>query len=325
MGRHPEGSAVILVWRRDVKDWFKLHPFHDYASALAHLEQRSPQVRRDAPLAHAVRLVVDLVEPGSASVVYHQTPIVTYWPNGTTTLHWGGWFTKTTFAHIERYARLGDLRLGVRNPDKHRRGDGAEYWMTTWNWNRTPSRITKCRTCKGAGRRASVYVPEGFSECYHCNGRGEIERGNQPVRLELEPHELLVICASGMVSTSNDTMPSYHCKCDLCGCNSCDGSWQEHWMCEKAGKQTKAALVLGVDLDAQHTSTTEMGSEVADELAALIPAMASYVTCPACKHEARSPLRERIVHLNDDHQWTREAVADWLDTLDLDLKFPIPA
>lgn len=30
-----------------------------------------------------------------------------------------------------------------------------------------------------------------------------------------------------------------------------------------------------------------------------------------------------IVHLNDHHQWSREAVADWLEALDLDLTFPV--
>lgn len=31
-----------------------------------------------------------------------------------------------------------------------------------------------------------------------------------------------------------------------------------------------------------------------------------------------------IQHLNDDHKWTRERIADWLDSLDLDLEFQIP-
>lgn len=31
-----------------------------------------------------------------------------------------------------------------------------------------------------------------------------------------------------------------------------------------------------------------------------------------------------IPHLNDDHKWSRERIADWLDTLDIDLEFRIP-
>lgn len=29
------------------------------------------------------------------------------------------------------------------------------------------------------------------------------------------------------------------------------------------------------------------------------------------------------IHLNDFHEWTREAIADWVETLDVDLTFGI--
>jgi hypothetical protein len=40
-----------------------------------------------------------------------------------------------------------------------------------------------------------------------------------------------------------------------------------------------------------------------------------------------------IIHLNDSHHpahetadvWSRERIADWLETLDVDLRFPTPA
>jgi hypothetical protein len=39
-----------------------------------------------------------------------------------------------------------------------------------------------------------------------------------------------------------------------------------------------------------------------------------------------------IIHLNDTHHpstaidgWSRERIADWLETLDVDLRFPTPA
>lgn len=34
-----------------------------------------------------------------------------------------------------------------------------------------------------------------------------------------------------------------------------------------------------------------------------------------------SALINVIIHLNDNHEWTRTQIADWLDTLDLDLRF----
>lgn len=35
-------------------------------------------------------------------------------------------------------------------------------------------------------------------------------------------------------------------------------------------------------------------------------------------------LQATIIHLNDAHRWTREEIADWLETLDHDLTFKTP-
>ena len=39
------------------------------------------------------------------------------------------------------------------------------------------------------------------------------------------------------------------------------------------------------------------------------------VKCPAQR------LVDLVIHLNDSHHWSREQIADWLDTLDADLRF----
>lgn len=45
--------------------------------------------------------------------------------------------------------------------------------------------------------------------------------------------------------------------------------------------------------------------------------------CAEHEHSNEPPLSslllDMILHLNDDHHWTREEIADWLDTLDVDL------
>jgi hypothetical protein len=45
------------------------------------------------------------------------------------------------------------------------------------------------------------------------------------------------------------------------------------------------------------------------------------VACPACLvgRDFHSTVWSRIQHLNDIHRWPREQIADWLDTLDIDL------
>lgn len=59
----------------------------------------------------------------------------------------------------------------------------------------------------------------------------------------------------------------------------------------------------------------------ADDLAALVPALKDYsAVCPECPaNQSPTPLRYLIQHLNDAHEWTRERIADYLDTLDVDL------
>ena len=55
-----------------------------------------------------------------------------------------------------------------------------------------------------------------------------------------------------------------------------------------------------------------------DDLAELFPALAQFVEpCPACTHA--NALAYTVIHLNDVHRWPREDIADWLETLDLDL------
>lgn len=68
---------------------------------------------------------------------------------------------------------------------------------------------------------------------------------------------------------------------------------------------------------------TVSGATVVDQLAVLFPALLEhYARCPE-KHCAKdgkaATLKEQIIHLNDHHKYTRERIADWLDSLDVDL------
>src|SRR6266702_918790 len=35
--------------------------------------------------------------------------------------------------------------------------------------------------------------------------------------------------------------------------------------------------------------------------------------CPSCSLEYQFGLSQMVVHLNDDHRWTRERIADWIE------------
>ena len=85
------------------------------------------------------------------------------------------------------------------------------------------------------------------------------------------------------------------------------------------------------------TQGTWSGGGVHPSLAALEKAIPGFKEmCQACPVDGcasanastwKSPetrLHRTIIHLNDHHKWTREAIADWLDTLDHDLQFKTP-
>jgi hypothetical protein len=54
----------------------------------------------------------------------------------------------------------------------------------------------------------------------------------------------------------------------------------------------------------------------------VLPGLTEERDCPT-KCGRHSSLYLLIQHLNDKHEWTREKIADWLETLDVDLTFPI--
>lgn len=72
------------------------------------------------------------------------------------------------------------------------------------------------------------------------------------------------------------------------------------------------SCALGAGREAIY-GTTEGNQEHYDQIRALFPYMAeTYTDCPAC------PLRLSLFvityHLNDDHRWAREQIANWLET-----------
>lgn len=83
------------------------------------------------------------------------------------------------------------------------------------------------------------------------------------------------------------------------------------WMMSKYAKFTPAA------------SQASPANAVVDGLAEIIPGIGDAVeACPddECITPDRNiPIAVLIVHLNDVHRWTRERIADWLDSLDIDL------
>ncbi len=80
--------------------------------------------------------------------------------------------------------------------------------------------------------------------------------------------------------------------------------------------------VVGV-VNSSGAATTDGNYDRAWHLRQKIPGMLASVSHPAtensCISKHHRTVWEMVMHLNDHHHWTREAIADWIDTLDVDL------
>lgn len=54
-----------------------------------------------------------------------------------------------------------------------------------------------------------------------------------------------------------------------------------------------------------------------------LPGLRVIMGCPVKLCSRKTNVWYLIVHLNDTHKWKREQIADWLDTLDVDLSFKV--
>jgi len=61
-----------------------------------------------------------------------------------------------------------------------------------------------------------------------------------------------------------------------------------------------------------------LGITVSNAMNNLFPVLNETVKCPTCLDSG--PLDKIIIGLNDIHKWTREQIADWLESLDLDIE-----
>lgn len=109
---------------------------------------------------------------------------------------------------------------------------------------------------------------------------------------------------------------------------------------ENAKKAVELCKFYGIPYDMHALGTTakiSSGTIVPVEsaqgkLQAVLPDLANEAKCPAPVDDkfnfgvscgSRLSLWYMIQHLNDFHEWSREQIADWLETLDVNITFPI--
>lgn len=72
---------------------------------------------------------------------------------------------------------------------------------------------------------------------------------------------------------------------------------------------------------AEHWQMDKLFAIHPDILSSMIPGIDKDVRHP--EENSIRPIKEVIISLNDDYKWTRERIADWLDTLDEQPKFKL--
>jgi len=273
---------------------------------------------------------------GDIGLRLHYTYCVIFHVDGTVTIDTGGWNTITTRAFINEHAPVdlwqvsGDLFLGVPNPTF------------------SEPRVRKCRKCRGKtvlpdschgpnwcyppwydgsqpcehgqtvahkreqcwhGKTGSHALPD--VECWRCKGSGSVDYGSKPIHFawsgtayRFDPCDV----QAGLYTWPDTTEAP-----DVPIGKPSNGPWQSQPYVPPAPKYVAPAPVSDY-------------SRSGDILAGLIPSILQVARYPcSCDlYGYERGVNQIIVHLNDGCKWTREAIADWLETLDLDLRFPTP-
>ncbi|MET0711079.1 MAG: hypothetical protein ABWZ30_01045 [Jiangellaceae bacterium] len=312
-----------------------------FAGAFGHAETHLAKGRNKNDRPYGTNTRLRRIDADTIAVVFHSTAVVTMHRDGTFTIYGGGWNTPSTRRRISEHSPF--------RPSS----DGNGGWIAGQTGERTPSKKQKCRTCKHRGTwmeddwchgpsawgadsctgATTVYdVPmvrdensqvtnwrEHFDSrreqlcehgekyrhatkpcqhgehgrhvtgqsqrtCYKCDGTGIAEYGDKPIPLVVDADTAFRVDTNGMLIDPT------------------------------IGKKpaTEPVTAIGPDL--------HYGSSVVDSLRKVLPNIDQVVRNPVTGDQG--PVTAVIIYLNDVRRWPRERIADWLDTLDIDLRFP---
>lgn len=197
--------------------------------------------------------------------------------------------------------------------------------------------------------------PNGDRECYGCHGAGEQDYGSRKLpAATLEDDDYVRVAADGSPVHGNPSSVADYLNAqpvEHVGTAASPHGIPDHPDALDAPIGTEQTYTGGgfhgykvVSKWAKGHGTTSVtnggsstlskpatgapsvsGTTVTSRLETAIPDLVALVDYPCSCRDDAGTLRTVIVHLNDGHRWTRERVADWLEMLDLDLRFPASA
>lgn len=101
-----------------------------------------------------------------------------------------------------------------------------------------------------------------------------------------------------------------------------DGSFSSDILKQKYdGAWLKSATGINANYLPKKKPNSSPAPDILSTLSKAIPDMSATVKCPKESCGMTDSLSGVIIHLNDNEGWTRESIADWLESLDLDLQF----
>lgn len=330
---------------------------HDWTSAFSYAEEYLTKARNgySRPIGNNTTLIKN--GPDTIAVRYHWTDIVTYHRNGTFTIYGGGWNTVTTktrigyYSPVHVYSEAGMWQIGYTGeltPAKVQKCRTCSKTGPTWQeptWcDITAYWYGRQGMCAGGKEDYAVelqYDPETFAFANWEEHRAS--RFDQPcLHGEMERHQAEP-CEHGLMGKHSTGMRQRTCRrCKGVGKTDYGSkpipilvTAGQRFVVDATGKLvddsalTDVVMAQGKAKAYITPSTTKpkaphaMGSEVRDRLAKVLPGLNERVLHPAAG--GTLSIHRIIISLNDTYGWSREEIADWLDTLDTDLRFPAMA
>lgn len=151
--------------------------------------------------------------------------------------------------------------------------------------------------------------------CDRCQGTGTQDYGSKPIPVQWDDGPLLINDDGTLLGLSPNAVVSV-------------SVWVPPRQYDHTTGMTKGQTEYSKPYVAPKPKPNHVGAVLADDLARLLPGLDAPTHCPVTNGQCDNPgaastVRGAVVHLNDNHRWTREQIADWLDTLDVDLAFKV--